>query len=205
MTNREEWLSAKIAYINGLKSPSEQQRLLVLLAEKKNRTTTDEKTLSALIRAEKTAEKAAAAKARVTAIIAAERKAAARAERKARDHELYKAAGLMIVAGLVDSKTGRFRKNFLQTSARATNEYKDRTDVAYMVNRFADPNIMKFFHAQNITIDADAFALSEMLQWIWRSAIRDDRPINLYIPSKRMRELLINWIDTTNGGKTIAE
>ena len=24
MTNREEWLSAKIAYINGLKSPSEQ-------------------------------------------------------------------------------------------------------------------------------------------------------------------------------------
>ncbi|EBF9804649.1 hypothetical protein FIE91_23585, partial [Salmonella enterica subsp. enterica] len=33
MTNREEWLSAKIAYINGLKSPSEQQRLLVLLAE----------------------------------------------------------------------------------------------------------------------------------------------------------------------------
>ncbi|WP_283397201.1 conjugal transfer protein TraD [Escherichia coli] len=53
------------------------------------------------------AEKAAAAKARVTAIIAAERKAAARAERKARDHELYKAAGLMIVAGLVDSKTGK--------------------------------------------------------------------------------------------------
>ena len=103
MTNREDWLSAKIAYINGLKSPSEQQRLLVLLAEKKNRTTTDEKTLSALIRAEKTAEKAAAAKARVTAIIAAERKAAARAERKARDHELYKAAGLMIV----DSKTGK--------------------------------------------------------------------------------------------------
>ncbi|EIE1900445.1 conjugal transfer protein TraD [Escherichia coli] len=119
MTNLEEWLSAKIAYINGLKSPSEQQRLLVLLAEKKNRTTTDEKTLSALIRAEKTAEKAAAAKARVTAILAAERKAAARAERKAaaraerkaRDHELYKAAGLMIVAGLVDSKTGKPKFN----------------------------------------------------------------------------------------------
>ena len=63
--------------------------------------------MSALIRAEKTAEKAAAAKARVTAIIAAERKAAARAERKARDHELYKTAGLMIMAGLVDSKTGK--------------------------------------------------------------------------------------------------
>ncbi|HDW3783534.1 TPA: conjugal transfer protein TraD, partial [Klebsiella pneumoniae] len=28
-------------------------------------------------------------------------------ERKARDHELYKTAGLMIMAGLVDSKTGK--------------------------------------------------------------------------------------------------
>lgn len=45
---------------------------------------------------------------------------------------------------LVDSRTGRFRNNFLQTSARATNQYKSRTDIAYMVNRFADPNIMKF-------------------------------------------------------------
>lgn len=105
---------------------------------------------------------------------------------------------------LVDSKTGRFRNNFLQSSARATNEYRNRTDIAYMVNRFIDPNIMKFFNEQNITIDADDFALSEMLQWIWRSAIRDGKPINLYIPSKRMRELLVNWIKNTNGGDSVA-
>ena len=67
-------------------------------------------------------------------------------------------------------KSGRFRKNFIQTSARATNRYKDRTDVAYMVNRFADPNILKFFRSRNIELDRDAYALSEMLQWIWRSA-----------------------------------
>ena len=101
---------------------------------------------------------------------------------------------------LTDSRTGRFRKNFLQVSARATNEYRDRTDIAYMVNRFVDPNLMKFFATKDITINADHFALSEMLQWIWRSAIRDDKPINLYIPSSRMRELLINWIDNTNKG-----
>ena len=101
---------------------------------------------------------------------------------------------------LVDSRTGRFRNNFLQTSARATNQYKSRTDIAYMVNRFADPNIMKFFAKQNVTINPEHFALSEMLQWIWRSAIRDDTPINLYIPSRHMRELLINWINTTNQG-----
>lgn len=101
---------------------------------------------------------------------------------------------------LVDIHTGRFKNNFLQVSARATNEYRDRTDIAYMANRFVDPNLMKFFSTKNITINADHFALSEMLQWIWRSAIRDDKPINLYIPSRRMRELLIDWINNTNNG-----
>ena len=106
---------------------------------------------------------------------------------------------------LVDAKTGRFRKNFIQTSARATNRYKDRTDVAYMVNRFADPNILKFFRSRNIELNRDAYALSEMLQWIWRSAIRDDKPITLYIPSRRMRTLLIDWInETSKGGDTVA-
>ena len=77
--------------------------------------------------------------------------------------------------------------------------------MAYMVNRFADPNIMKFFHTKDISIDADKFALSEMLQWVWRSAIRDNKPINLYIPSKRMRDLLIDWIETTKQGGKIIE
>lgn len=44
-------------------------------------------------------------------------------------------------------------------------------------------------------VDEDAYALSEMLQWIWRSSIRDGKPINIYIPSKRMRTLLMNWLE----------
>lgn len=107
-------------------------------------------------------------------------------------------------AKLVDAKSGRFRQNFIQSSARATNQYKDRTDVAYLVNRFVDPNIMKFFRSQNVSIDADAFALSEMLQWVWRSAIRDDKPINLYIPSRRMRQMLIDWMsEAGRGGRAV--
>jgi len=101
---------------------------------------------------------------------------------------------------LTDRRTGRFRNNFLQVSARATNEFRDRTDIAYMVNRFVDPNLLKFFASKDITINADHFALAEMLQWIWRSAIRDNKPINLYIPSSRMRNLLIDWIENTNQG-----
>ena len=50
--------------------------------------------------------------------------------------------------------------------------------------------------------DGDMWALQEMLQFIFRSRLRgnenvktlEDREINLYIPSKRMRNLLEDWL-----------
>lgn len=100
------------------------------------------------------------------------------------------------VDNLVEAQSGRFRSNFLQIGARATNQYREKINLAYMVNRFADPNIIKFFRAKGVVLDPDKFALSEMLQWLWRSAIRDDRPINVCIPSKRMRTLLCDWMNS---------
>ena len=94
----------------------------------------------------------------------------------------------------------RYKSSFLQMNARATNKYRDRDVVLYLINRFADPNIQKFFSIRNIEIDEDKFALSEMLQFIWRSAIRDGKPIILYVPSRRMRELLVDWINEMNYG-----
>jgi len=92
----------------------------------------------------------------------------------------------------------RYASSFLSLNARATNAYKNADCVAYLVNRFVDPNISKFFAEKNIKIDPNKFALSEMLQFIWRSAIRDDREIFLYIPSRRMRGLLTEWITEMN-------
>lgn len=109
-------------------------------------------------------------------------------------------------AELFIPKNGRYRKNFVQIRARATNDYADRTNLAYMANRFADPNIQNFFHTYGIRFDNDVFALSEMLQWVWRSAIRNNKPINLYVPSKRMRDLLQDWIEKVcEGGETLAQ
>lgn len=107
MPTETDWLRDKIVYIKRLKAPSEQQQLLVLLTEKPIRTNTDEKKLAAIIRAEKAAEKAAKARIVATALIQAEKRAAALAERKARTHELCQSAGLMGLAGLVDTKTGK--------------------------------------------------------------------------------------------------
>lgn len=83
---------------------------------------------------------------------------------------------------------------FVPCNARATNIYAERYNLAYMVNQFPNPIISQFFSRKGIVLDEDQYALSEMIQWIWRSRIRNMQPINLYIPSSRMRDLLKNWI-----------
>lgn len=88
-----------------------------------------------------------------------------------------------------------YTKGFLPINARATNLYKDRKVLAYLVNIFFNPMIKGFFQDHNVVIDEDGYALSEMLQWIWRSAIREGNEIWIYIPSARMRDLLRTWIN----------
>jgi hypothetical protein len=91
-----------------------------------------------------------------------------------------------------------YAKGFLSSNTRATNEYRNRIAVAYLVNKFFNPYIKNFFVQQGVKVDEDAFAISEMLQFIWRSAIREENEIWVYIPSRRMRNLLEKWIDDTS-------
>jgi len=109
MENQSEnqWLKARVAYLQGLKSRTDQQELMIILAEKIDRTLQDDKKLAVLVRAEKANVRAAKARQEAANLINAERKAMAEAERKARDHEMYQAAGLLSLAGLVDKKTGK--------------------------------------------------------------------------------------------------
>lgn len=93
-----------------------------------------------------------------------------------------------------------YSKGYIVPNARATNDYANRDVVAYVVNRFVNTNIMNFFKSRGIEPNEELFALSEMIQCIWRSAIRNDKPITLYVPSKRMRGLLENWIEENSCG-----
>lgn len=89
----------------------------------------------------------------------------------------------------------RYSRSFVPCSCRATNEYKDRTNLAYCVNIFFNPFLKRYFEEHGCTVNEDRYAISEMIQWIWRSAIRDGKEINIYIPSSRMRTLLTNWLN----------
>lgn len=96
-----------------------------------------------------------------------------------------------------------YTKSFLTFNAKATNTYRNRKYLIYIVNLFMNVNDKLFYKKHGIEVDEDAYALSIMVQWIWRSAIRDGDEIYLYIPSRRMRTLLINWIrEISKGGIT---
>ena len=81
-------------------------------------------------------------------------------------------------------------KNFLVFNSRATNDYRDRSNLAYLINVYLNPNIAQYFHYNGVTLDQDLYAVSTLIQWICRSAVRDGKPVNLYLPSQRMRDLL---------------
>ena len=87
-----------------------------------------------------------------------------------------------------------YTKGFLSCNVRATNAYRDRDHLAYCVNIFYNPLLKNYFKDHGVNVQEDEYALSEMIQWIWRSAIRDGKEIWVYVPSRRMRDLLKQWL-----------
>lgn len=92
----------------------------------------------------------------------------------------------------------RYAKGFIPNNTKATNDYKHKRSLAYLCNVFHNPIIKGYFEDRGITVHEELYALSEMIQWIWRSQIRDDQPINVFIPSERMRSLFIWWLNSAS-------
>lgn len=87
-----------------------------------------------------------------------------------------------------------FYRSHLPFNHRASNEYRNRRVLVYAVNVYYNVETKRFLKHHGAEVNEDQYALSTMLQWIWRSAIRDGKDIYIYIPSSRMRRLLTEWI-----------
>ena len=88
-----------------------------------------------------------------------------------------------------------YTNQWLAYNTKATNSYGDRHTVAYLINLYPNPELVKASSYRGHSVKEDIYAISEMVQFIWRSAIRNNEPINLYIPSSRMRNFLIKWLN----------
>lgn len=97
-----------------------------------------------------------------------------------------------------------YTKGFIPVNERATNKYSEKQTMIYLANRFLNPNIKDFFRNKEVIVDEEKWALAELLQWIWRGSIRKNNPMNLFIPSKRMRRLLYKWLSESENSLSIA-
>lgn len=89
----------------------------------------------------------------------------------------------------------KYSNQWLAFNTKATNDYVTKTDLAFLVNVFIDGNYISACSKDGLRMSQDHYALSTLVQWVFRSAIREGKPINLYIPSERMRNLFILWLN----------
>lgn len=102
----DSWLKDRVTFLKGLKSRTEQQELLVILADQTNRTPQDAKKLTALAKAEKANVRAAKARQDAAKLINDEKKKQQSDDRKARNHRLILQGVLVDLAGLEGRSRG---------------------------------------------------------------------------------------------------
>jgi hypothetical protein len=89
---------------------------------------------------------------------------------------------------------------FLPFNIKAINQYKDFTFAMYMVNVYKHPTEIAYLKSKGVEFDQDMYACSECIQWLWRGAIRQNKPMKALIASKRMKKLVEEWLDGDLGG-----
>jgi hypothetical protein len=94
---------------------------------------------------------------------------------------------------------------FLAWNAQATNAYCGVEAMAYLVNVYYHPTVAAYFEALGVNVSQDLYALSALLQWVWRSRIRKTQPVKLYIPSERMRDLFTPWLNADSTPDLVKE
>jgi hypothetical protein len=99
-----------------------------------------------------------------------------------------------------DSKNGLTKKfisddTFVAYNMRATNDYDHKHYLAYLYNVFPFLPVEQMVKSNGLIYDAERYALYVLIQWIWRSAIRRGEKIYLYLPSRRMKDILEDWLN----------
>ena len=90
-----------------------------------------------------------------------------------------------------DSRLGE--ANWIPNTTRGTNDYAHCSHLIYLYDQHPHPFITRWL-GDSSTAFADAYALTELIQWVWRSRVRKGEPITVYIPSLRMRMLFEIWL-----------
>ena len=85
--------------------------------------------------------------------------------------------------------------NWLPNPTRGTNDYLHCTHAIYLYEQHANPILLNWLNANDAQFKSD-YALAEMVQWLWRSRVRRNEPVDVYMPSKKMRGVIEKWVSS---------
>ena len=98
------------------------------------------------------------------------------------------------VAGPFASGSKLFQgANWVAKITRGTNDYAHCSHLVYLYDQHMNPMVARWLEDNSRAFD-DAYALTELIQWVWRSRVRKGQPITLYLPSPRMWQLMEEWL-----------
>lgn len=88
------------------------------------------------------------------------------------------------------------QKKFVSCNAKATNKYRNCHVVGVFIQRFLNVPITQFLSAKGVCVDEKEFALSELLQFVWRSNMRtnDSTPVFVFIGSRKLYDNFMSWL-----------
>lgn len=106
----------------------------------------------------------------------------------------------------IDIKGKGYANGFVVFNKRASNDFSDKHELAYCLNVFMQPWMKNYLLKLGVPdVNQDMYALSVLIQWMFRSAVRKGEDVWIYIPSKRMRFLLEAWLNNLAEGKDLRE
>lgn len=86
---------------------------------------------------------------------------------------------------------------WIANTTRGTNDYAHCSHMIYLYDQHMNPYVKRWLGLGWDKAADDRYALTELIQWIYRSRVRKREPVTIFIPSKRMRDLLCGWLDST--------
>lgn len=118
----DQWINERLMLLRSLKTLSDHQRLLLMLADKWPRTTHDERKFEALVKAEKAAERAEKSRNNASRIIDAEKLA----ERETRNNKAVLKSALIDLTVLEGRDLGELLGALLEFTERGTADDRSR-------------------------------------------------------------------------------
>ena len=83
---------------------------------------------------------------------------------------------------------------FVPKNMRASNEYSEFVNCLYTVNVYPDTTLISHLSQFGVEVNREVYALSEMIQFLFRGCIRKHEEMYILILSNRMRMLLENYL-----------